>query len=59
MARENLHLTPISPGNVQRWTKLKEGEQPQESPEAVNDPSVWGEPTDQSIRLRISDQRDR
>ena len=46
-------------GNVQRWTKLKEGEQPQESPEAVNDPSVWGEPTDQSIRLRISDQRDR
>ena len=40
-------------GNVQKWRQLKGAEQPDEAPpDAVNDPSVWGEPTDQSIRFQ-------
>ena len=40
-------------GNVQKWRQLKDAEQPDEATaEAVNDPSVWGEPTDQSIRFQ-------
>lgn len=40
-------------GNVQKWRQLKEAEQPkQATPEAVNDQSVWGKPTDQSIRFQ-------
>ena len=40
-------------GNVQKWRQLKEFAQPNEAiPEPANDPSVWGEPTDQSIRFQ-------
>jgi len=35
---------------VQRWRKLQEQEQ--QPIEAVNDPHLWGEPTDQSIRFQ-------
>jgi len=37
-------------GNVQRWRKLQEQEQ--QPIEAVNDPHLWGAPTDQSIRFQ-------
>ena len=39
-------------GNLKRWRELKDAEEPQNTPEAANDPSVWGEPTDQSIRFQ-------
>ena len=39
-------------GNLKRWRELKDAEEPQNTPEAVNDPSVWGEQTDQSIRFQ-------
>ena len=39
-------------GNLKRWRELKDAEEPQNTPEAANDPSVWGEQTDQSIRFQ-------
>jgi RHS repeat-associated protein len=39
-------------GSLKRWRELKDAEEPQNTPEAANDPSVWGEPTDQSIRFQ-------
>ena len=38
-------------GNVRKWKEAQEAEQP-EINQAVNDPNVWGELTDQSIRFQ-------
>ena len=38
-------------GNVQKWRKAQEAEQSEIS-QAANDPTVWGELTDQSIRFQ-------
>ena len=38
-------------GNVQEWREAQKAEQPEVS-QAANDPNVWGELTDQSIRFQ-------
>ena len=38
-------------GNVRQWREAQEGEQSEVS-QAANDPTVWGELTDQSIRFQ-------
>ena len=38
-------------GNVRKWREIEEADQPVQS-DAANDPSVWGELTDQSIRFQ-------
>ena len=38
-------------GNVQKWREAQKAEQPEVS-QAANDPNVWGELTDQSIRFQ-------
>ena len=39
-------------GNVQKWKEAQEAELPDATISAANDPSVWGELTDQSIRFQ-------
>ena len=39
-------------GNVRQWREAQEAEQPAQI-DAANDPTVWGELTDQSIRFQV------